>query len=435
MYENGNTHKSFAHNFCSKVERMNQLFHVYFLWMWFSRTFLWTTVSSFTQQHVILRTAVTKRRAFLLLPHRGRRTMTSLCHSKKKVDDDLTKKKKMKLSHCATICMVPPSEYEKVWEALTDARTTLKDPGLYRWPPHANLLYPFYEINKENQDEILSAIQLALEQIEPFQITLDRFGTFGGSNRGVLWLYPRSTVTQQTNDTNEDNNTTKDESDQETTTTILKQEPLIQLQSLLETHTSTLVEGEEEEDDDDNQAKKGTKNRRAFAPHMTLSHFINLQDAKEAQIQMEQSWKPISFFVSHIYYLQRIGGDDGQFHIMAKLPLGKHNQSKKNTNNKNKNTIELYSSSPQRFPAMPLVEEDWVREERMKLKKRRNGKQRRRTKSNHGQNSKTSKSNDRGPSKSTDTPEQIAAKRAARAAKKQLQLLQQQQQQQTEVEE
>ena len=391
---------------------------------------MWTTVSSFTPQQHAIKTTVTKHKASFSLPHTSRRssTMTSVCHSKKnKDDDDWTKKKTMKLSHCASICMVPPSNYEKVWEALTDIRTTLKDPGLYRWPPHANLLYPFYEINQENQDDILSALQLAIEQIEPFQITLDSFGTFGGSNRGVLWLYPRSTITQQTHDDEDDDMNYAIFKDEQTKISSSKDEPLIQLQSLLETYTSTLVE-------DDDKAKKETNHRRAFTPHMTLSHFINLQDAKEAQIQMEQTWKPISFFVSHIYYLQRIGGDDGQFHIMAKLPLGKH-AIDTTKNNNNDNIIQLYSSSPQRFPTMPLVEEDWVREERMKLKKRRNGRQRRRTKPNHDQNSK---SNDRGPSKSTDTPEQIAAKRAARAAKKQLQqhlLLQQQQQQQTEEEE
>ena len=43
-----------------------------------------------------------------------------------------------------------------VWRALTQARTEMRDPGLYRWPPHANLLYPFvdpYRSSKSSSTE------------------------------------------------------------------------------------------------------------------------------------------------------------------------------------------------------------------------------------------------------------------------------------------
>ena len=37
--------------------------------------------------------------------------------------------------HTMTVCMVPESKYADVWEAVTKARTELRDPGLFRWPP------------------------------------------------------------------------------------------------------------------------------------------------------------------------------------------------------------------------------------------------------------------------------------------------------------
>ena len=59
--------------------------------------------------------------------------------------------------HHVTVCMVPPPEAHKVWEIVTKMRKQLKDPGYYRWPPHANLLYPFFEFesSKNGADEVL----------------------------------------------------------------------------------------------------------------------------------------------------------------------------------------------------------------------------------------------------------------------------------------
>ena len=42
--------------------------------------------------------------------------------------------------HSSTVALVPP---ESVWAPLQQARLNLRDKGLYRWPPHLNLLYPF----------------------------------------------------------------------------------------------------------------------------------------------------------------------------------------------------------------------------------------------------------------------------------------------------
>ena len=42
--------------------------------------------------------------------------------------------------HSSTVAIVPP---EALWPPIQRARRALRDKGLYRWPPHINLLYPF----------------------------------------------------------------------------------------------------------------------------------------------------------------------------------------------------------------------------------------------------------------------------------------------------
>lgn len=103
--------------------------------------------------------------------------------------------------------------------------------------------------------------------------------------------------------------------------------------------------------------------------------------------------------------LKRVGDDDGEFKIVCTLPLGKQVTYK---------DIIIHDPTLE-FPAMPLVEEDWVYEERMKMKARRNGGRRSRR---GGRRLRTRERRERGPSRTRDTPEVIAQKRAERAAKR-----------------
>jgi hypothetical protein len=63
--------------------------------------------------------------------------------------------------------------------------------------------------------------------------------------------------------------------------------------------------------------------------------------------------------VPEIYLLQRIG-DEGQFKILAKIPLGLQEEK------------EVYFfDEPLAFPAMPGHEDEWVYSERIAMKNRR----------------------------------------------------------------
>ena len=297
--------------------------------------------------------------------------------------------------HSMTICMVPSPEYKDEWEKISKARIELRDPGLFRWPPHANILYPFYDILNPNIsgdeilddyeseiiDQTLNSLQNAVQQIEPFQVSIDELGTFGGSQRGVLYLIPRSFRDTLGNKNNDDYNI----------------EPLIELQSKLEDNFPECGD----------QKKQGT-----YTPHMTLSHFPSLESALEGKEQIEKWWTPLTFDVNEVYVLKR-KGDGGQFKILATLSLGSPS-NKASSLNQNHYPNVIIHDPPLAFPDMPMVEEDWVYQERMKLKQRRNGRGNRRSRGGN----KLKKRIDRGPSKSKDTPEEIAKKRAERAAKK-----------------
>lgn len=243
-------------------------------------------------------------------------------------------------SHCMTICLVPPPSATEAWEQFTTVRRECKDPGFYRWPPHANILYPFIEpvYNSEDgaessiedqrisfRNELATQLSKAVEKIQPFDVTIDSFGTFGNNQRGVLWVYPKSHDKQTPHD-NED------------------EQPLIRLHRLLEQQFPMCYD---------------TRKTGAFNPHMTISHYANNDDALIAKENVESGWRSVSFHVPEIYMLER-RGDDGQFKVSATIPLGVVNSK----------VVEFYDP-PISFPAMPEVEEKWVHDERMDMKSRR----------------------------------------------------------------
>jgi hypothetical protein len=130
---------------------------------------------------------------------------------------------------------------------------------------------------------------------------------------------------------------------------------------------------------------------------MSLSHFINLNEALAAQKRVQEWWPTdLTFPVDRIYLLKR-SGDAGQFLRVADIELGAESDA-------------IVHPTPIPFRHMPETEAEWVLEERMQLKKRRNGNERR------GNRQTRSPRNDSNRVK--DSLEVIEAKRAARKAKR-----------------
>jgi hypothetical protein len=59
--------------------------------------------------------------------------------------------------HHTTVALIPPDE---AWPPIQQLRTQLRDKGLYRWPPHMNLLYPF--VPEREFAEVVPKLQEAL---------------------------------------------------------------------------------------------------------------------------------------------------------------------------------------------------------------------------------------------------------------------------------
>lgn len=292
--------------------------------------------------------------------------------------------------HHVTVCMVPPPEAQFVWATVTDMRQKVKDPGFFRWPPHANLLYPFLEtksLDNDTMGELLRRLRAAAERVEPFHVRLDKLGTFGGKQRGVLWLDPDSSYASKSDDHGMEYQAKNEKA-------------LLRLHRVLEEGFPMCKD----------QTKDGS-----FTPHMTLSHFANLTDASAAKKIIETDYNEelpkLNFVLDRIYLLRR-QGDGGQFLRIADVGLGKAG------------TIQFWKDEPCPFPGMPIEEKDWIYEERMKLKSRRNGGRGKRGGGAKRRSWKTS----RAP-QVPDTPEVIAAKRAERKAKRERLEMEQQQQQ------
>jgi 2'-5' RNA ligase len=238
-------------------------------------------------------------------------------------------------------------------------------------------LYPFFDFESQHTImEVAQQLHSATKQCPPFTVSLNAFGTFGGKSRGVLWLYPDSSGTGRSQD--------GDSSDE-----IL---PMMDLHKKLEEAFPMCF-------DLSQKAGGGT-----FSPHMTLSHFENLQDALHAQADLTNngfSLDGLDFTMDQVYLLER-QGDSGQFERLAEVGLGPDS------------TVTVFES-PQAFPGMPKEEVEWVYEERMKLKARRNGG---RGGGGGGARGRGNNHKRQREARITDPPEVIEAKRAERKAKR-----------------
>ena len=278
--------------------------------------------------------------------------------------------------HHSTIALVPPSgpADTALWERLQQTRWNLRDKGYFRWPPHVNLVYPF--INPASYDAVIPALTEAASNIQPFRVTLNTFGTFGGRTRGVLWLDPHVVTTTEEG----------------------KEDPIYELQSCLMQALRSAP---------NNIVFSSTHSR--FRPHMTLCHYSNIMAADEKAHDLSSEWitHPVTFDVNEIYIMER-KGDDGQFCIAHTLPLGGASSSSSSSSS-------VVRTATKRFPYMPLVEDEWVRELRVGSRGGTNS---------GGIISRSAtgqpKQSGQGRRPTTDTPEQIAAKRAQRAEKKRI---------------
>ena len=195
------------------------------------------------------------------------------------------KEKKLAKTHSSTIALVPPDE---AWETVQALRYTLEDKGVYRWPPHVNLLYPF--VVESHIPLALPKVRAALSNMEPFQVRLAEFGLFAHRRKSTLWLRP---------DTSPDT---------------------LALDRLQQALQDAVPECHEQ------RSNFGGR----FSPHMTVTHLDNdkrsVRECEQLRDDLQASWQPVTFMCTEVHVMTR-QGPKGQFRIRAKIFLGQDQEA------------------------------------------------------------------------------------------------------------
>lgn len=101
-----------------------------------------------------------------------------------KNDDD-----EFKLVHKSALAIIAPNHAAEFIQKVRN----IHDPQFNRWPPHINLLYPFFEditldTSQDSDSTQISQIFTCLSRFKPFRCDLDKLSTF--DNNGIVFLEP-----------------------------------------------------------------------------------------------------------------------------------------------------------------------------------------------------------------------------------------------------
>ncbi|CAF1158592.1 unnamed protein product [Rotaria magnacalcarata] len=178
------------------------------------------------------------------------------------------------INHRSALVILPPTNHWPMIKSFCDG----DGPSFVQWPPHFNLLWPFYYLNHslDDQLDILLPLRILFSQISSFQIQVDDFDTFMENH--VSFLKPNEKSTQ--------------------------------LMKELFERTKRLLPA----------CVKNPQNE--YNPHLTIEQYENAEQLNQARSSLVLH-KPFDFPVEYVYILQRCLKDDAQpFHILYQIPLG-----------------------------------------------------------------------------------------------------------------
>jgi len=181
--------------------------------------------------------------------------------------------------HHTSVCVVPP---DVAWEHIQALRWSLEDKGLWRWPPHANLLYPFIAPHHFRDAAIVLAAALA--NVQPFDVTLSELKIFAHKRSATLWLHPEPS----------------------------RDGAFVELHAALQ---SALP-----------QCRTRPDLEGPFTAHVTVGHFESEAAAAQARDRALLSGimpaGGVTFSVSEVILMARDEGADGQFEPRFRVRLG-----------------------------------------------------------------------------------------------------------------
>ncbi|CAF4439246.1 unnamed protein product, partial [Rotaria magnacalcarata] len=95
------------------------------------------------------------------------------------------------ISHCSALSFMPPMN---IWPSIQSFREKY-DPLFHQWPPHINLLWPFFDFNDAEDDEenILLPLRLLLAQYKSFDIKINEIDSLENAHITYMKLNENST--------------------------------------------------------------------------------------------------------------------------------------------------------------------------------------------------------------------------------------------------
>lgn len=182
-------------------------------------------------------------------------------------------------THKSAVVVIPP---EDVWPPIQQVRLK-HDRQLRRWMPHITLVYPFRPMTQF--DDLARQFSAVCRSIEPFEVTLSRFGSFEHSEaHHTVWLVPEP------------------------------KGDLVRLQTLLWQVVPDCNEVRSYQD--------------GFTPHLSVGQVRGRDETTRLMDELQSAWRPVSFSVSEVCLIWRGDPPDDRFRVGCTVPLGLNDTGK-----------------------------------------------------------------------------------------------------------
>ena len=190
----------------------------------------------------------------------------------------------------SALAVVPP---DAAWPPIQRARAEARDAGIIRWPPHANVLYPFPP--PKNFDVIGPVLEEALADLPAFDVTLADFGSFDRPDSSVLFLRPTATWSNVHGSG---------------AVEALGEDPFQALYRRVRSAVDPYC-----------RPDPPKKLLQPFVPHFTVTHTGGAAESAAARDALLEWWDPVRFCVSEVHLISR-KGPNSPFELRWRVPLG-----------------------------------------------------------------------------------------------------------------
>jgi len=184
----------------------------------------------------------------------------------------------------SAVIVMPPV---RIWDGIQEIRME-HDKGFYRWMPHINMLYPFYEDGTKAFESAVSSMGAACSTMEPFKLHFSAFRCFvHGKKSRTVWLEPEHIAGSADG------------------------EPLQKLHEILLTACPDCTD----------LSSDPSRGITKFTPHLSVGQWRGEAETVKVMEALAQDWRPLECDVDACYVITRSGMHD-PFQVRWKIPLG-----------------------------------------------------------------------------------------------------------------